>query len=474
MCINIHLFRIFAEMEVRARYCSILDYLKDKHRIIHDVVKYLCLERSLWGVGKGTTFLIPSDKEQIKKLVDLTNNDDTLEEAEKMVKSLIITDSLPTLMDFDRKRDDLPNKNNQSLEFQSYSASGVSLSNGAKITPVKDFKTNDNRIQVYLLSGGSLPLTGPASKHKYTKDTKGKKTKKSGGGLFTTNEQEIQKMTRYLEEMHYSGGSDKFAEKVVAIYNSLDEKTGGALLPLMDEVPAVTYYLLVKPYSGGKSLVDVDAGTLSVPADGNQYGGLLKKAEEMCASYSANRDTLKSELVSGGGVSIGKELISLYNELGNDGTVGGKQVVPSETVNYLKSRGINHVGGYLLWQDEFRHTYHTYLKDVRGGSSSYEVEQLKLAPMYYAGNAITTESQFLGNVLKKGGLSRDEIYQGLYQSFIHGGDVLHLPSTNSGFATKYNKISGGGYMISGGAIKSMLRSYVGGDKAEQMIQLMDQ
>ena len=92
------------------KYCSILRYLEDNDKELHEVFERLCVGSILRPRGKanGVTFLHPVDKDYRKEIVDGAFGANP-EKALQMLRSMTLQDFLPNTSDFMTRKDDIPN-----------------------------------------------------------------------------------------------------------------------------------------------------------------------------------------------------------------------------------------------------------------------------------------------------------------------------------------------------------------------------
>lgn len=178
----IYIFNIITNMPPKKlkKFCRLTKYLEVMDKELHQAIDDLCLF-SLFRArgGRGITLLYPSEKTYRKKIIDYTYSD-APEKAITMIKALVLSDYLPNPIDFNNKKDDIPNASNEKLVVKSADAKTVTLEGGFKLTPATDYKPSrdGDKIAVYKLSGkGELPASGVRATMKYTQMNSSKPTR---------------------------------------------------------------------------------------------------------------------------------------------------------------------------------------------------------------------------------------------------------------------------------------------------------
>lgn len=178
-------------MPKQKAFCRILDYIRAVDEELHGALVDTCSEFQLQaGKVPGVTFLMPTGKlrDEILKLAYSANPDD-IYKAQDIFNSLIITLKLSKPEDFDKYKEDIPNKLNQKVVVKAVSGNTVEIDNG-KLVPINDSKTGkkvpfvdssrSQKLNVYELDGKVTQDESRKSSHKYDRKQKGKGGKKGG------------------------------------------------------------------------------------------------------------------------------------------------------------------------------------------------------------------------------------------------------------------------------------------------------
>lgn len=254
-------------------HCRIIDYVGTTNPKLADIIKGVCADGSLnSSKGKlGVTFLMPMDKDFLKKLHDLaySANVDDVDKANELINNLIIRDIFRTPGDWMTHRDDIPNSlfPSQKIEVESVSGDSIVFKSGAKATIDKGFKDGSQRknLAVWKLVG-EIPVTDDKpSDGKYTKQAR----KKTGG--YTPSSTESQtlryKIMQQVESEYVAacgGGSGWWGKtsQPSAIYNRyvaslIDWMQSNGYSDLVRDlvVPQLSFdiidfYVLVEPHRG--------------------------------------------------------------------------------------------------------------------------------------------------------------------------------------------------------------------------------
>ena len=173
------------------KHCSILNYIRRADEDLYELVQDLCIGRMLVP-RKGTpglTFLRP-DKSLMAKIKTMATGDDP-EEAVAVLQSLVLLDNLPTLGDFEDKKDDIPTFLRKKLPVASVDDKKVLLNNGAAITLDTDFEHRKDRpnMTVYVISKALVPTDTAASDFSNAKPNNNRKVK--GGAEYQNNKKAL-------------------------------------------------------------------------------------------------------------------------------------------------------------------------------------------------------------------------------------------------------------------------------------------
>jgi len=166
-------------------HCRIIDYVDVVDHKLAEIIRGVCADGSLGSLkGKpGITFLMPTDKNFLKRLHDLAYSDnvDDVDKANELINNLIIRNIYKNAGEWLAHRDDIANSlfPSQSLELEGVSGETVTFKSGAKATLDKGFKDGSPRknLAVWKLTG-EIPVTSDkVSPAKYIKLMR----KKTGG-----------------------------------------------------------------------------------------------------------------------------------------------------------------------------------------------------------------------------------------------------------------------------------------------------
>jgi hypothetical protein len=154
------------------KYCSLSKYLEQKDKSLFEVIESLCLSYLL-RPDKGTTgitFLYPTDKKYIQKIVNFAYSEKP-EEAVNMIKSLVLHNHHKNLESFGEK---VVNRLNQKIDVKKITDKEAILVDKITIAPDKKFiPLGRDNVAVYLLSGGEIPLNGTTVQIERQLPTKG-------------------------------------------------------------------------------------------------------------------------------------------------------------------------------------------------------------------------------------------------------------------------------------------------------------
>ncbi len=147
------------------KHCSVLNYLKEKDPKLFEAIESNCLN-GIFHVrygSSGLTFLRPNPELSAELQKKLSSNDGI--EGDEAMKALVLLDYLPSLKDFDDRKNDIPNFHRKKLQVASYKDGKILLANGAEVTLDPDFDHRENfNIAVYLINKKLAPVgTDPAT-----------------------------------------------------------------------------------------------------------------------------------------------------------------------------------------------------------------------------------------------------------------------------------------------------------------------
>lgn len=186
-------------------HCRIIDYVEQADPELARIMHGVCVDQSLGVKGKpGVTFLMPQDKDFIKKLSALaySANVDDSEKANDMINNLIIKDVFKTPGEWVAHKDDIPNAlfPSQSIEVDSVSGDTVIFKSGAKATIDKNFRDASKRknLAIWKLTGEIPVTTDRPSNGKYIKAARAAKTGGYAPGLVESQNLRFQ-ISRHVE-----------------------------------------------------------------------------------------------------------------------------------------------------------------------------------------------------------------------------------------------------------------------------------
>jgi hypothetical protein len=360
-------------------FCRIFQWIEIQDSAFADAIRDLCLERSLSpsGHSAGVTFLYPSDKAYRKEIIDKTYSKDA-DEADKMVRSLIIPDALTTAQSFNRGAGSL-----LGVKYAVESAEGskVKLADGVELAPADDFKPRTFRegtLAVWVITKGRLPLTGEP----YKAPTAPRRAPRTGGSAQAGGAWRRQ-LAAAVESDYVRcqladrcRSHDPFLAKVVSLLNFLRAKypeVCAAVFPVIDYDPVVSFYLLLEPYkTSGEYLIADDvlygpAGWNAIEVYSNavaEFTALFAMKVEGAAERAAvasQVDRVRADLLrnlQGSWRQLPQAVLNAYSELVSNNSIAGMgAILPEATRQLLAS-------GKKLWQDEFRHILHAALQGV--------------------------------------------------------------------------------------------------------------
>lgn len=231
-------------------FCSLPVFLEQEDKDLYYAIRAMCALGQLVPKGgvKGITFLYPQDAAYRKEIISAAFSENQ-EKAYQMIQSLIIPMYIPTIGEFNKYKDDIPNKLGNRIEIGT--GAGVSLIGGGVLTPYSKFKAAKGKnIAVYNLKG-KIPVDGKKSTNKYV----GKDLSKSArGGGHTDSPSSLQRhdvqdrFTCLLE----GRSKNVMAERVVS-YMLWDAKNNpasyygpGGCFEALTGIPDVDYFTVLR------------------------------------------------------------------------------------------------------------------------------------------------------------------------------------------------------------------------------------
>jgi hypothetical protein len=276
-----------------SKHCSILNYIRYADEELYDLIQELCIGRILVPRkgSPGVTFLRP-DKSLLKEIRDMAAGDNP-EEAVDAIQALLLLDYIPTVKDFDDKKNDIPTFHRKKLPVVSADGKKVVLKNGAEIVPDKDFTARGDRsnIAVYVISKALVPVDGETADFS---NASTKKPKKGGADLKNTRAELFEQVVRNTCELD----REPAMELIVSLYGwALRANKSEIQLLIESQVSydaLASLAIILQPYKS--SVYYIEDGEL---------------AEFRTAAYGGNEGTVKSESV----YSFNKEMVSIYSGL---------------------------------------------------------------------------------------------------------------------------------------------------------------
>lgn len=258
------------------KFCRLTKFVEQNNKALYQAFDDLCLFGLFSIRGKGVTFLLPTDKGFIKKIIDATYSSKP-EDAVAMIKTLVLLDFLPSIDSFN-KADVIANALYQKLDIEEVNVAKkyVKLKSGHKLELNSKFipmRSNDP-VAVYTLSGKDiLPLkttkvdlrNGPdgndrghngKSRNGDIQDTAG--GRRYGGVSGGHDDYDKSVLARYIEKKHSNNmKTDKkscafksfMAYFYKLVHDSNDDELIKRVYSGMCAFARASFYVLVSPYS---------------------------------------------------------------------------------------------------------------------------------------------------------------------------------------------------------------------------------
>jgi hypothetical protein len=248
-----------------SKHCSILNYIRHADNELYELIQDLCIGRMFVPRrgSTGLTFLRPS-KSLLAKIKKEAEGDNP-ENAISMLQSMILLDHLPSISDFDDKKDDIPNFLRKKLLIKKVGSNEVTLTNDSTIKVDKDFmaRADRNNIAVYILDG-EPSASSEASEFKNTN----KKTKKGGAELFdeldrTTVFVQILKKMFLSESKSESKKTDAAAELILELVtwaekNEENKDIAELIKSQVSHDSLASLAIILQPYKSGNKYISDD------------------------------------------------------------------------------------------------------------------------------------------------------------------------------------------------------------------------
>jgi hypothetical protein len=341
----------------QAKYCRLMVYINDKDSDLAEVIDRLCITRDLMPQRgeNGVTFLYPKEDSYRKSIVKAMESGNE-EEALKMVRSLIIPDYIPDLVDFKRK----VVGNRLGVKFKVDTATTSS----AKIDPdveleasdfkwLKRYEKNEQNVNVFNVKKGKLPTSGSdkyAPPLRPRRPAPGERPPKAFGG----NPLSKEKVVRDLIEAIKCGKDIEYAASILMIIKAYKPVEFSALVPLLNWEPAVTVLTII--HCGFCDLIPHEFVNFGTP---KKYAELLSNAERKdvvdSKTVMSATNAVRQQLAHSSSTTIVSEISGKYSNMATDMSINGfGKVFTIETVKLLmgQSTDSGNASDKKLWLDE--------------------------------------------------------------------------------------------------------------------------
>lgn len=378
---------------------NIIDYISRVNPRLCGLLKNACVddELSQQGSSCGMTFVIPHES-LISTIENLLNSGDNadMENACKILNSMIIKVCLKSGADWNRYRADIPNSiyPRQHIEIAQVRGDTVTLKNGAVLELDKGF-TSSHCLSVWKLISGEIGTNNPLSSGDTIKAIKtgGRKKRATKKGSYEVTAQEIRSNIRfqigvYVENLYAvhllkskrhgsnlaGDNKDPYLDAALSLLMFLrhrDSVTYMSLLPMVS-FQKIDFYLLVEPHNFGTHGMDplIDdsliaewwnsKATVSISESINTILEDLKNGDQCCLSLS-NRAALSSLVKNIRKNIIGEmkqsvytcveTIAKYYNELSTENALSGVGPI----FPYLLAHRYEEHPGLKMFEDELRY-----------------------------------------------------------------------------------------------------------------------
>jgi hypothetical protein len=439
------------------KYCRIYQWIENEDPDFAATFRDLCMEGSLSPGAKspGVTFLYPNEKSYRDEIISKAYSDN-IDDAIRMLESLIIPDILKTASDFNNRS--IGSKLGVKYVVQSADQSKIILAGGVELTPSKFKPTmkKANNLAVWLVTKGKLPLTGDP--YRPPMGSKFQSTRVGGNG--SRLEHNRPKLAASIEsefdmcmKKDLCASYHPYLSKVVSLLNFLkinEPLTFTNILPVIDYDPVICFYLLIEPYKttgnyllndeilfGSKGWNCIDLYGDAVQEYKQIFDNVTNQNEMLTSTQSgipaiplafkerqrvmSQIDITRQNITSINPMKIANLVHEAYNLLVNKNTIQGLEpVLPDGTLVLFKDNR-------KLWQDEFRFVFSAAMYNLR--SEPYDsrtftniIRDLRLS---WPGNNYLKETK-LTNIedLKFNVSPRTELL--LLIKFINSSDFLYM------------------------------------------------
>ena len=227
------------------KVCPITQFLEKHDREFHQSL-YVLGQLNLFKVrGSGITFLYPADEKFRRKIIH-TSYSDNPDKAVDMIKSLVLLDYLPTVKEFDDRKDDIPNSLKKSVGS---CCGGIQIYHFKKATTKlkPNPGLNHSKLGNQFVFGDCLvmvnyQLTGTQSTMKYHQN-------RPRGSL--NNSQRLKKIS-FIEKEYATGRADDlYKQYLTSLYKKVLDEYPQYIPDVYSGIcalPRATFYTLFAPY----------------------------------------------------------------------------------------------------------------------------------------------------------------------------------------------------------------------------------
>ena len=312
----------------QSKYCRLMVYINDRDSDLGEVIDRLCVTRDLMPQRgeNGVTLLYPKEEAYRKAIVKAMESGNE-EEALKMIRSLIVPDYIPDLVDFKRKT--VGNRLGVKFNVEAATTSGVKIAPDVELEAsdfkwLKRYEKNEQNVNVFNVKKGRLPTSGSErymAPLRPRKPAPGQKPKVTIGG----NPYSKEKVVRDLIESIKCGKDIEYASSILMVIKAQKPDTFKALVPLLNWEPAVTV------------LTIIHCGLCDLIPDGLCNFGTPKKYAELLSMESTAVDIK----------SINTNTNIIRQKIAKEALPTIVEAIQSEYVGLASNGVINNVGPML-------------------------------------------------------------------------------------------------------------------------------
>lgn len=346
-------------------FCTIHRWLEVHDSALVDAIDGICAGHYLKPQGKsGITFLYPSERDYRAKIIAAQNGDSKAqEEAEDIIKSLVLGVNLPTAASFIAHKD-IPNRLGNKVKATT-SGNSVVLEGSVHIEPEPSFnaRTDRNNMSVWKITKGNMPLTGEKSSFDPNESSK---PKKLGGGRHPIKSRIA--FAKFVEEKFRSYAAkgklaecDPYLESLLSLLLWLRKYKNDmyrATLAMIGPQWRIEFYNVFQPYKSGNYFIDngifeqwqsETAGWCFLDKPADEYLNIFKELDsnedDMCAS-AGGRDNIKkmrlemrADLIKGSKrADLGPRIKDCYNKICSSNSYGQyTKILPAKLAEYYGS-----------------------------------------------------------------------------------------------------------------------------------------